>query len=76
MDLEKIVRERKKQARVMRRELAEKIVKGISKRELRHELDYIYDFESEIELLEYLLSDEVGRIVNKIGFLWREHTNE
>ena len=69
MDLEKIVRERKIQARSMRRALAEKIVEGISKRELRHELDCIMDFEQEIELLEDLLADEVGRIVNKPGFL-------
>jgi hypothetical protein len=69
MDLEKIVRERKIQARSMRCVLAEKIVEGISKRELRHELDCIMDFEQEIELLEDLLADEVGRVVNKPGFL-------
>lgn len=69
MDLEKIIRERKKQARRMRRMVAEWVLEGMSKREAQREYDRIAEYEHRTEAAEELLMEEKGFIVNKIGFV-------
>ena len=69
MDVEKMIRERKEQARRMRRTVAEWMLGGMSKREVQREYNKIREYEEVTEALEELVADEVGYIVNKIGFL-------
>lgn len=69
MDVEKTIRERKEQARRMRRMVAEWMVGGMSKREAQREYNKIREYEVVTEALEELVAEEVGCIVNKIGFV-------
>lgn len=69
MDIEKIIRERKQEARRMRRTVAEWVINGISDRQARREYERISEYEEKTELLEELVTEEVGRVVNKIGFV-------
>ena len=69
MDIEKIIRERKEQARRMRRTVAEWVVNGISDRQARREYERISEYEEKTKLLEELMTEEVGRVVNKIRFV-------
>lgn len=69
MDIEKIIRERKEQARRMRRTVAEWVINGISDRQARREYERISEYEEKTKLLEDLMAEEVGRVVNKIGFV-------
>lgn len=69
MDLEKIIRERKQEARRMRRTVAEWEIKGMLARQVRREYKRIREFEDKTGALEELLAEDVGRIVNKIGFV-------
>ncbi len=69
MDIEKTIRERKEQARRMRRTVAEWVINGISDRQARREYERISEYEEKTKLLEDLMAEEVGRVVNKIGFV-------
>lgn len=69
MDVEKTIRERKEQARRMRRQVAEWVLEGMSKREARREYDRIAEYEHRTEAAEELLAEEKSFIVNKIGFV-------
>ena len=69
MDIEKTIRERKEEARRMRRMVAEWVIDGISDRQARREYERISRYEEKTELLEELMTEEVGRVVNKIGFV-------
>jgi hypothetical protein len=69
MDVDKIIRERKEQARRMRRQVAEWVLEGMSKREAQREYDRIAKYEYRTEAAEELLVEEKGFIVNKIGFV-------
>ena len=69
MDIEKIIRERKQEARRMRRTVAEWVIDGISDRQARREYERISEYEEKTKLLEELMTEEVGRVVNKIRFV-------
>ena len=69
MDVEKIIRERKEEARRMRRTVAEWVINGISDRQARREYERISEYEEKTVFLEDLMAEEVGRVVNKIGFV-------
>ena len=69
MDIEKIIRERKEQARRMRRTVAVWVINGISDRQARREYERISEYEEKTKLLEELMIEGVGRVVNKIGFV-------
>ena len=62
-------RERKIEALQMRRELAERIAEGASRREIRMMRKNIHEYEAQTKEIARLLEDENGRIGNKIGFL-------
>ena len=69
MDVEKIIRERKEEARRMRRTVAEWVIGGMTKRQAEREYRKIRDFEEITEALQELVTEEVGYVVNKIGFV-------
>ena len=63
------IRERKQEARRMHRTVAEWVINGISDRQARREYERISEYEDKTKFLEDLMAEEVGRVVNKIGFV-------